>query len=144
MTETITAALHKDAADPLRAFKTDENGEPLTCFYCDVPIPRSRLEMDHMPVPDRCGGDSLVPACIVCHDLKDRVSLLHLPVEFLEDFMRDFSRLSRNSRIIMAKLYAIGCTSQCAADGIPLRKKHRTKAKAVTVTDPHSVASTVN
>ena len=44
-----------------------------TCHYCDMPA--ARCEYDHFPVPQRHGGTEIVPACINCHDLKDRVSV---------------------------------------------------------------------
>ena len=44
-----------------------------TCHYCDMPA--ARCEYDHFPVPQRHGGTEIVPACINCHELKDRVSV---------------------------------------------------------------------
>lgn len=41
-----------------------------TCFYCGMPA--SRCEQDHFPIPAEVGGTETVPACINCHDLKDR------------------------------------------------------------------------
>ena len=41
--------------------------------------------MDHFPVPVKQGGTEVVPACISCHDLKDRVPVLYWSVEERED-----------------------------------------------------------
>jgi hypothetical protein len=48
------------------------------CFYCDQPL-SPRHEHDHYPVPASCGGVETVPACINCHDLKDRVAVEDWP-----------------------------------------------------------------
>jgi hypothetical protein len=144
-THQSTYQSHEEPMSKARTpFNLDDEGEPLTCFFCDVAIPRARLEMDHMPVPDRCGGESLVPACVVCHDLKDRISLVNLPIEFMADFMRDFQKLSRNGRIIMAKVYAVACELQHKLTDTPLRKKHRPKAPATLVPEPILAAHAVN
>lgn len=39
----------------------------------------SRHEHDHFPVQWAYGGEATVPACINCHDLKDRVNLGNWP-----------------------------------------------------------------
>lgn len=41
------------------------------CFYCDRKL--DVHQHDHYPVPRRAGGTHTVPACPVCHDLKDRI-----------------------------------------------------------------------
>lgn len=43
------------------------------CFYCGREL--DVHQHDHYPVPRRAGGSETVPACPVCHDLKDRVML---------------------------------------------------------------------
>lgn len=52
------------------------------CFYCGDPL-SVRHEHDHFPVPKRAGGTTVVPACINCHDLKDRTPLLHSDPTFV-------------------------------------------------------------
>jgi excisionase family DNA binding protein len=42
-----------------------------TCFYCDCYL-APRHEHDHFPVPVAHGGTETVPACMNCHELKDR------------------------------------------------------------------------
>jgi hypothetical protein len=46
----------------------------LTCGYCSSPL-SSRHEHDHFPVPVRHGGEDVIPVCVNCHDLKDRINL---------------------------------------------------------------------
>lgn len=48
------------------------------CFYCEQPLVH-RHEHDHFPVPRAAGGEQLVPACLDCHDLKDRYTLFAWP-----------------------------------------------------------------
>jgi hypothetical protein len=52
------------------------------CFYCGNPL-SSRHEHDHFPLPKRFGGEDIVPSCLNCHDLKDRISLAQWPTEAL-------------------------------------------------------------
>jgi len=47
--------------------------ECVRCFYCDDEL--GRHEHDHFPVPRSAGGTQTVPACLDCHDHKDRISL---------------------------------------------------------------------
>ena len=42
------------------------------CFYCGLPMGNFHHEHDHMPRPASAGGESVVAACITCHDMKDR------------------------------------------------------------------------
>lgn len=49
----------------------DPSGE--CCAYCDAAL-STRHEHDHFPVPRRHGGEDLVPVCLNCHDLKDRIN----------------------------------------------------------------------
>ena len=49
------------------------------CSYCDLPFIRMHHEHDHAPVPKSAGGTEMIPACITCHDLKDRVLFPHWP-----------------------------------------------------------------
>lgn len=49
----------------------DPNGE--SCGYCGCTL-SSRHEHDHFPVPKRHGGEEVIPICLNCHDLKDRIN----------------------------------------------------------------------
>lgn len=65
-----------------------------------------RHEHDHFPIPKECGGKKTVPACINCHDLKDRTDLEKFNVDLL---LKEFHKLSPIGRIFLArviKLYA--------------------------------------
>ncbi len=49
------------------------------CFYCDATLYSDRLEYDHAPIPKMLGGTFTVPACLDCHDIKDRIEHLNYP-----------------------------------------------------------------
>jgi len=53
-----------------------------TCFYCERLL-SPRHEHDHFPIPQRAGGIETVPACVDCHDLKDRFTLDSWPIHML-------------------------------------------------------------
>lgn len=55
------------------AFSNSRDDECEACAYCGLEFGRMHHEHDHMPVPKQAGGSDVVPACIVCHDLKDRI-----------------------------------------------------------------------
>lgn len=61
-----------------------------TCYYCQTPISRSEVTMDHV-VPISRGGRStagnLVPACKSCNERKRSLT----PMEW-QDYMQDFKR----------------------------------------------------
>jgi hypothetical protein len=57
-----------------------------------------------MPFPKRHGGTTVVPACIDCHDLKDRFSMEEWPPEMLAGMLTGIT--TRESRIWLAR--AIG------------------------------------
>jgi hypothetical protein len=44
------------------------------CHFCDMPLSK-RHEHDHFPTPLFAGGTEVVPICLNCHDLKDRIPL---------------------------------------------------------------------
>ena len=57
---------------------------PLTCHYCGREGLRHNFQMDHFPVPKCCGGTRTVPACVLCHDDKDRRAWESLPWKYLQ------------------------------------------------------------
>jgi hypothetical protein len=77
--------------------------ERVRCFYCGDPVAPGRLERDHFPVPAICGGTQTVPACVQCHDLKDRTGWETIPVEFKGAFMEEFARMGRAGKIVFAQ-----------------------------------------
>lgn len=50
-----------------------------TCYYCDGYLP-PRHEHDHFPVPASLRGTATVPACMNCHEWKDRAPLAVWPM----------------------------------------------------------------
>ena len=74
------------------------------CVYCDMPVPK-RHEHDHMPIPQAFGGESVVAACMNCHELKDRTLLGDWPVK---ECIEAFVSLPPLGRILMAKIIAVG------------------------------------
>jgi hypothetical protein len=100
-----------------------------TCYYCGAPIAASGGERDHFPRPKRNGGEETVPACLPCHNMKDRMSFKNWPIEWAvikedalrailehwksEDFeglvaysMDAWSGLQRHERLWLAKALA--------------------------------------
>ncbi len=73
------------------------------CFYCQALVARNNLEMDHFPIPESAGGQVTVPACRGCHDMKDRFNIEDWPAGWLAKVMLDFPRLSRETKIFLAK-----------------------------------------
>ena len=49
------------------------------CFYCSHERSDREIQMDHFPVPERHGGTETVPACTLCHSMKDRIPLTYWP-----------------------------------------------------------------
>lgn len=73
------------------------------CFYCDALVSFSSSRGDHFPIPAAAGGTDTVPCCLTCHDMKDRFPLDRWPAEMIGAVMADFSKLSRETRIFLAK-----------------------------------------
>jgi len=92
------------------------------CFYCDGNLAKDAIEHDHFPIPKECGGKETVPVCLVCHDMKDRFPVGTWPVEWLRPLTRDMETMSRESRIIIAKLLRMTFTAM-----------HRAKQKGVAL-----------
>jgi len=96
---------------------TKKNKQKQACFYCGAICSVGNYEMDHFPVPECAGGKFTVPACVSCHDMKDRFRLDDWSDEWRFALLRDFSLLSRESRIMFAKVIRVSC------EGIALMKK---------------------
>jgi hypothetical protein len=75
------------------------------CFYCKAVLSPNH-EHDHFPVPDRHGGTLTVPACLNCHDLKDRIPLgdWFNGAEALTEFWHAFDALPLSSRLLLGKI----------------------------------------
>ena len=81
--------------------------EERICFYCDTVFSASGGVGDHFPIPKRHGGTLCVPCCISCHDLKDRIGLYRWDVNMMAKVTQDWPKLSRETRIFLAKSLAI-------------------------------------
>lgn len=82
--------------------------ESRTCFYCDCTYITSRTSPgDHFPIPKRFGGEMTVPCCRECHSLKDRFSLGEWNAQMAFKVIADFPKLSRETRIFLAKLMCV-------------------------------------
>lgn len=78
--------------------------ETPVCFYCDALLARNDCEYDHFPTPREAGGEIAVPSCKACHGMKDRFPLDKWPVEWMVKVTADFPRVSRETRIFLAKM----------------------------------------
>jgi hypothetical protein len=78
-----------------------------SCFYCGALVSQRQGKGDHFPVPSRHGGTETVICCISCHDMKDRFNLDSWPIEWLTPVLRDFPKLSRETRVFLAKSIAL-------------------------------------
>lgn len=107
------------------------------CYYCD--IYSIRIEYDHFPIPQEAGGTETVPACINCHDLKDRIPLgdwdpddsiggvaeliqkgliettKEDPPYQCHDYQPQWTQLSRKARIVYAKMRRIAEVAKAKA-----------------------------
>lgn len=103
------------------------------CFYCERTL--DIHQHDHYPVPRRAGGTRVVAACLLCHELKDRIPLAYWDsaalgaamreligsrLESLRDFLpetafercyldieADWNKLSPVARLVSAKMRSI-------------------------------------
>lgn len=76
------------------------------CFYCDTLISNNSGSGDHFPIPKDCGGKTTVPACLSCHDMKDRFKLNDWPFSWTTKIIEDFPKLQRESKLLLAKMIA--------------------------------------
>lgn len=74
--------------------------EDYTCAYCSMSL-SPRHEHDHMPVPQRHGGDEVIPICVNCHDLKDRLPVRDWNVTAL---FEAWSGGTPTTKLLIAKL----------------------------------------
>jgi len=73
------------------------------CFYCGGLVSEPHSTGDHFPFPDILGGVAVVPCCSSCHDMKDRFILSDWSTGWLKTVLKDFNRLSRETKIFLAK-----------------------------------------
>lgn len=48
-----------------------------------------------------------MPACLSCHDMKDRLRFDQWPAEMVEEIIADLPKLNRPTRIFVAKAFAM-------------------------------------
>ena len=72
------------------------------CVYCGALV-SGRGRGDHMPIPAKNGGMFTVDCCLSCHDMKDRFPLDKWPHDWWIKVMEDWPKLSRETRIFLAK-----------------------------------------
>ena len=89
--------------------------ERSTCYYCDALVSAGGGG-DHFPVPDNCGGVVTVACCLSCHDMKDRFNLDRWPEPWINKVIADFPKLSRETKIFLAKTMALLARSGAALD----------------------------
>ena len=82
------------------------NPEPPVCFYCGACV-SGKGKGDHFPLPRNCGGTLTVPCCESCHDMKDRYAVGQWPTEWVEAVLRDMPRMSRETRLFLAKMVRV-------------------------------------
>lgn len=75
------------------------------CHYCGDPVMIKTSRGDHWPIPARYGGIDTVPCCEPCHTAKDRLPIKSWPVEWLKQINTEWSKLSRQQRLMVGKLY---------------------------------------
>lgn len=80
------------------------NCECLKCWYCEFPF-FGKHEHDHVR-PKRHEGESIVPICMNCHNLKDRTVLEDWPLATV--FNALLSVPAGPARVLLAKLYGLG------------------------------------
>lgn len=86
---------------------TTEDEDHPECFYCGALVAERRGRGDHFPIPQRCGGTAIVPCCVSCHDMKDRFPLRDWPAEWIVAVVKDFPKLSRETRLFIGKVMAL-------------------------------------
>jgi len=83
----------------------DDEAKYEKCFYCFASLSKYNKENDHFPVPYDCGGTQTIPACVTCHDMKDRFPIDRWTIETWTELMVEFDKLrSRTLRILFAKV----------------------------------------
>lgn len=81
--------------------------DPKVCFYCRAPLLNGSYQNDHFPIPDRNGGKITVPACLPCHDMKDRMRFDEWPEDLVLSVLDGLQDLNRETRIFLAKVLAM-------------------------------------
>ena len=67
---------------PKRSMKKYEDIDYESCLTCSVLLTKSSTELHHFPAPARAGGEYVIPLCIACHDMVDRIPLNDWPIDW--------------------------------------------------------------
>lgn len=104
---TDPGTFHALAETPL----AKDHSDCVACWYCEMPLSMARggHEHDHV-VPRRHGGPVVVPACLNCHNLKDRTDLRDWEATFVIRFILNVP--AGPQRILWAKLVGLACDSE--------------------------------
>lgn len=81
------------------------------CWYCGSEL-LARHEHDHVP-PQRHGGVQTFPACLNCHELKDRTAIDQWPPHVVIEAI--LSVPPGPGRVLIAKLHALALDAEAAA-----------------------------
>lgn len=95
------------------------------CFYCDALVSGNGVG-DHFPIPKNCGGTETVPCCVSCHDMKDRFNLEKWGMEWQSAVIADFPKVSRETRIFLAKVMRLAAEAKKLQDELKEAKTRNT------------------
>lgn len=77
------------------------------CFYCGAVLLAGSFQRDHFPIPESAGGVATVPACLPCHDMKDRMRFDQWHPELVAEILADWPNIGRSTKLLIAKFLAI-------------------------------------
>jgi hypothetical protein len=61
------------------------------CAVCDCTLTNRSFEMHHYPVPVRAGGTDIIPLCMACHDMIERVPLDKWSVNYVRNAHKEMN-----------------------------------------------------
>lgn len=71
------------------------------CYICGLPAG----ERDHFPSAKRNGGTHVLPICVGCHEMKDRIGITRWSLPALYNAISGvWKKADRNERLLLAKL----------------------------------------
>ena len=86
------------------------------CYICSRPL-HGKGEMDHFPVPKSAGGKLMLPACINCHNDKDRVRIINWDASAAFATMAGlWSKADAGERLLLAKMFHVMSQAKVSHD----------------------------
>lgn len=80
------------------------------CYICERQV-GTRGEWDHFPTPQRQGGTNVLPVCLPCHDMKDRVLLENWNAETaVRGMLGLWTKATADERLCLVKMVHIVTT----------------------------------